>query len=131
MNIKSLLTTLLAACAILLFNAQAAEKKELPQTLFTNVNIFNGTASPTRFMTGMSVLVEGNLIKADCGFGDRNAADADTTVIDGGGRTLMPGFIEDPRPLDADGANTCQPWRPNSDVGGSSPSTAPRWPRCT
>ena len=40
----------------------------------------------------MSVLVEGNLIKKTAK--GQIAADADAKVIDGGGRTLMPGLID-------------------------------------
>ncbi|MCP4874367.1 MAG: amidohydrolase family protein, partial [Gammaproteobacteria bacterium] len=90
MKMKSLLIILFAACATLAFNAQAAEKKELPQTLFTNVNIFNGTEN--KLYENHQVLVEGNLIRAisESAIETREGA----TVIDGGGRTLMPGFIE-------------------------------------
>ena len=59
-----------------------------PQTLFTNVQIFDGFAEER--MAG-NVLVEGNLIK-------QISADPilapGATVIDGGGGTLMPGLIE-------------------------------------
>jgi imidazolonepropionase-like amidohydrolase len=58
--------------------------------LFTNVNVFNGRA--LNLMKGMSVLVEGGRIK------DMRAGaitpPAGTTVINGGGRTLMPGLID-------------------------------------
>jgi len=58
------------------------------QTLFTNVQIFDGVNKER--MTG-SVLVESNMIK-------QVSAEAisapGATVIDGGGRTLMPGLIE-------------------------------------
>ncbi len=39
----------------------SAEEKPLPQVLFTNVNIFDGNSDS--LAEGMSVLVEGNLIK--------------------------------------------------------------------
>lgn len=75
--------------AILLLTvvAEAAEKqKELPkQVLFTNVKIFNGVDD--KLIKG-DVLVENNLIKAI----GKVSADKDATVIDGGGRTLMPGM---------------------------------------
>ena len=58
--------------------------------LFQNVNIFDGTSDV--LLEGMSLLVEGNLIAKIAP--TISTADDDTvTVIDGGGRTLMPGLI--------------------------------------
>ena len=52
---------LLAASSTLAFAAD--DPAPLPsQTLFTNVNIFNGTEN--KLYEGMNVLVEGNLIKS-------------------------------------------------------------------
>ncbi len=59
------------------------------KVLIKNVNIFNG--KDDKLLRNQSVLVEGNLIK-QIAAGSINATDA--TVIDGGGRTLLPGFIE-------------------------------------
>ena len=59
-----------------------------PQVLLTNVQIFNGTEDGR---TSGSVLVEGNLIKQ---VGTDLEARDDAIVIDGGGRTLMPGLID-------------------------------------
>jgi imidazolonepropionase-like amidohydrolase len=59
------------------------------QVLFTNVQVFDGVSN--ELATNQHVLVENNLIKQVSG-DPINAAGA--TVIDGGGRTLMPGFIE-------------------------------------
>ena len=67
-----------------------AEEGPKPQTLFTNVNIFDGKNDA--LSEGMSVLVEGNFIKK-VAKGEIEARD-DATVIDGGGRTLMPGLID-------------------------------------
>ncbi|MEH6478304.1 MAG: hypothetical protein V7727_21615, partial [Sneathiella sp.] len=59
------------------------------QVLFTNVNIFNGVDDG--LMENASVLVEGNLIKTI----STEAIDAgDAFVVDGEGRTLMPGLID-------------------------------------
>jgi imidazolonepropionase-like amidohydrolase len=58
------------------------------QTLFTNVHIFDGTSEER--MAG-NVLVEGNMIKQVSG---EAISAPGATVIDGGGRTLMPGMIE-------------------------------------
>lgn len=68
--------------------AQAAAPP--PRVLFRNVRIFNGV-DPV-LQTARNVLVRGNRIvqisQADI------ATDAGTTVIDGSGRTLMPGLID-------------------------------------
>jgi imidazolonepropionase-like amidohydrolase len=66
---------------------QQADAKQ--QILITNVNVWDGTSDGLK--PGMNVLVEGNLIKTVEG-GAVNAPGA--TVIDGGGRTLMPGLID-------------------------------------
>ena len=59
------------------------------QTLFTNVKIFDGTSN--ELSEASSVLIENNLIK-QIAVGTIAAPGA--TVIDGKGRTLLPGFIE-------------------------------------
>jgi len=59
------------------------------QSLFTNVNVFDGYSE--ELQTGMNVLVEGNLIK------QVSAEPISTTgakVIEGEGRTLMPGLVD-------------------------------------
>jgi imidazolonepropionase-like amidohydrolase len=67
-----------------------AQDSPKPQTLFTNVNIFDGTND--KLMMGKRVLVEGNVIKT---IGDETLkANKGATVIDGDGRTLMPGMID-------------------------------------
>ena len=78
-----------AVLAMVIFTgaAPAQDEAALPQTLFTNVKVFNGTEDR---LVDVDVLVEDNLIKA-VGT-DVKAADG-ATVIDGGGRTLMPGLI--------------------------------------
>lgn len=60
------------------------------QVLFENVNIFNGTEN--KIYKNHHVLVEDNLIKAI----SKNSikAESGATVIDGKGKTLMPGLIE-------------------------------------
>jgi imidazolonepropionase-like amidohydrolase len=73
-------------------NASAQEKKEdkkqVTQILFKNVNIFDGKTD--KLAKGMNVLVENNLIKI---IGKKAKATVDgATIIDGGGRTLIPGL---------------------------------------
>ena len=60
-------------------------------TLFTNVRIFDGTANPAR---SGSVLVDGTTIARVAYAPETIAAAAHDTVIDGDGRTLMPGLVE-------------------------------------
>ncbi|MDH3762541.1 MAG: amidohydrolase family protein [Gammaproteobacteria bacterium] len=90
MNHKNLIGTALLVLTMLVNPVQAQGTKEQPQVLFTNVNIFNGTED--RLYENHQVLVEGNLIKAISAGEIETRAGA--TVIDAGGRTLMPGFID-------------------------------------
>jgi len=76
-----------------------AQDEPVPQILITNVNIFDGTSDSLQ--TGMSVLVEGNLIQTISS--SRINAPA-ATDIDGGGRTLMPGLIDNHVHLSLTGA---------------------------
>ncbi len=64
----------------------AAEPKE---TLFTNVRLFDGRSD--RLSAPTNVLVRGNVIAA---IGPAVAAAPGATIIEGGGRTLMPGLID-------------------------------------
>jgi imidazolonepropionase-like amidohydrolase len=90
---------LLAALLLALGQAGAAEEARAPSipsgsavTLFQNVRIFDGKSS---VLTGPSnVLVSGNRIErisTDPIPADRSAT---TVLIEGGGRTLMPGLID-------------------------------------
>jgi imidazolonepropionase-like amidohydrolase len=70
-------------------SAAQAQEDAPKQTLFTNVHVFDGINEA--LIKNANVLVEGNLIKSV----STTAIDApDATVIDGDGRTLTPGFIE-------------------------------------
>ncbi|UCH40556.1 MAG: amidohydrolase family protein, partial [Gammaproteobacteria bacterium] len=89
MKFKSIIAGAIALVATLVLPAYAADR-DLPQTLFKNVNIFNGTED--KLYENHQVLVEGNLIKAISAGEIETRAGA--TVIDGGGRTLMPGMID-------------------------------------
>jgi imidazolonepropionase-like amidohydrolase len=63
-----------------------------PQVLFQNVHIFDGKGTA---LTGPSnVLVRGNRIERISATSIPADATAGATVIDGGGRTLMPGLID-------------------------------------
>ena len=79
----------LALALLILVGSHAAQADEKPSLVFfTNVKIFDGFAES---LTAGQVLVEGNAIKA---VGTDLRAPAGATVIDGGGRTLMPGLID-------------------------------------
>ena len=80
----------ISLCLIFSFPIFAADDDSPPQTLFTNVNIFNGTDE--RLYENHQVLVEGNLIRA-ISAGEIETRDG-ATIIDGGARTLMPGLID-------------------------------------
>jgi len=65
------------------------QTKGASQILFQNVKIFDGKTDS--LITGKEVLVENNLLKA---VGSGLAVAQDIQVIDGGGRTLMPGLMD-------------------------------------
>jgi imidazolonepropionase-like amidohydrolase len=83
--------TFLIASGALLANKPAVSAENEPPfpVLFTNVNIFDGTSD--KLAMGMNVLVTGNLITT---VSDEPLAVANARIIDGGGRTLMPGLID-------------------------------------
>lgn len=69
--------------------AFGADEVPVTKTLFTNVNVFDGEHE--NLINNANVLIEGNLIKHV----STKAINADgATVIDGKGRTLMPGLID-------------------------------------
>lgn len=76
--------------AALVFSATLANAQEEPtRTLFTNVNVFDGVHEQR--IENANVLVVGNLISAVT----TDPVEAEgATIIDGGGRTLMPGIID-------------------------------------
>src|SRR5215813_7069241 len=84
---------MLAALLFALFpqgEAQRTPRAESEATLFRNVRIFDGKSST---LSGFSnVLVRGNKIERIST--SPITVDAGTRVIDGGGRTLMPGLID-------------------------------------
>lgn len=84
-----LLPVILIATLIFCSVSGYAAEDSPPQTLFNNVNIFNGTED--RLYENHHVLIEGNLIKK---ISAQPIDVAGATVIDGAGRTLMPGLID-------------------------------------
>jgi imidazolonepropionase-like amidohydrolase len=79
---------LLALIYSISFTVNAQEKPAPSYTVIKNVNIFDGVSDG---LTAGSVLIENNLIKD---VGESVDAPADATIIDGAGRTLMPGLID-------------------------------------
>jgi imidazolonepropionase-like amidohydrolase len=88
-------TTLFALFLSLPVSVQADATRQL---LITNVNVFDGKSD--ELAMGLDVLVEGNLI-IQVGSGLQAAG---ATTIDGGGRTLMPGLIDNHVHLSLTGA---------------------------
>jgi imidazolonepropionase-like amidohydrolase len=90
---KNYVTTIVLACALgagALAELAAAQDSAPSQILFTNVNVWDGTSD--ELASGMNVLVEDNLIKTVST--KPIAAKGDAQIIEGGGRTLMPGLID-------------------------------------
>lgn len=69
--------------------AIAAGAVSAESTLFTNVNVFNGTEN--KLYENLNVLVEGGMIKS---ISAEKPTDTNATVIEGAGKTLMPGMID-------------------------------------
>jgi imidazolonepropionase-like amidohydrolase len=88
-NSKSVLMLIVFSLLVFAQLLLAQEKEAHKQVLFTNVNVWDGTSDDLK--KGYSVLVEDNLIKQ---VGANISAPSGATVIDGGGRTLIPGLIE-------------------------------------
>ena len=89
-----LLVAALKRTALLFFavvyGAQALGQENKPsRVIFTNVNVWDGTSSS--LTRNAKVLVENNMITD---VGTSIASVEGTEVIDGGGRTLMPGLID-------------------------------------
>jgi imidazolonepropionase-like amidohydrolase len=76
-----------------LFAALANAQEALPNTvLFANVRIFDGKGGA--LSAPSNVLVQGNIIAKVATAPIQIDRSADTRIIDGGGRTLMPGLID-------------------------------------
>jgi imidazolonepropionase-like amidohydrolase len=95
----SRLATSLAALALVTGGASAQDEAPMP-ILFTNVHVFDGV-SEQRIMNA-NVVVEGNLITA---VSAEPLAVANARIIDGGGRTLMPGMIDSHSHFNVNGNN--------------------------
>jgi imidazolonepropionase-like amidohydrolase len=82
-----------AVCALIASIAAAqAQQASGPVTLFNNVRVFDGKGASLSEPT--NVLVRGNLIETISRTPIPVDRSATTTIVDGGGRTLMPGLID-------------------------------------
>ena len=81
-----LFTSLSCLCS---FSATADDTETVNQVLIRNVSVWDGTSDQP--IANQSVLIEGNLIKL---IGDNPPAGTAATLIDGGGRVLIPGIID-------------------------------------
>ena len=90
MNKIQLLATVSILIAILATSANATGSNTPAQILINNVHVWDGISDGVT--KKISVLVEGKLIKKLRA--SASDANADATVIDGGGRVLMPGLID-------------------------------------
>src|SRR4030081_2342321 len=82
-----------SVCA-LIFSTSAAQAQQIDGaiTLFNNVRVFDGRGPSLSEPTNM--LVRGNLIERISGTPIAIDRSVTATIIDGGGRTLMPGLID-------------------------------------
>ncbi len=78
----------MAFAALIVAAPVLAQTASPPETLFRNVRVFDGSGAPLSAPT--DVLVRGNVIAA---IGAGTTA-PNATIIEGGGRTLMPGLID-------------------------------------
>jgi imidazolonepropionase-like amidohydrolase len=88
MTIMRCLATTVATLILFVPNLHAQDKPEASYMLIKNVSIFDGVNNR---LTPGDVLIENNLINA---VGAIEKVPQGTRVIDGGGRTLMPGMID-------------------------------------
>lgn len=85
---KLKLLAMIGAATLTIMSGSAQPPPAEKQTLFTNVRIFDGKSAKLTAPT--NVLVKGNVIAAI----GANAKSSTATIINGGGRTLMPGLID-------------------------------------
>ena len=79
------------ACITVVAPPALAQESRAQGVLFTNVMVWDGSSENLR---DADVLVTGNLISEISDEPLAVIASTDMTVIDGGGRTLMPGLID-------------------------------------
>ena len=92
MKLNAFVIGLLAVMICMPNFAQAAEQPPPNLTLISNVNIFDGKTEKLR--KNMHVLVKDNLIETISSEPLAVIQTDNVTIIEGKGRTLMPGMIE-------------------------------------
>jgi imidazolonepropionase-like amidohydrolase len=92
MKLRNQIFSLLAVAIGMSASAQEAEPPAPKLTLISNVNVFDGTTD--KLHENMHVLVKGNLIETVSKEPLAITQTDNVTMIDGGGRTLMPGLID-------------------------------------
>jgi imidazolonepropionase-like amidohydrolase len=91
-KLNSFVIVLLAVCFGISGFVQATETPQPKLTLISNVNIFDGKTETLH--QNRHVLVKGNLIETISSEPLAVIQTDNVTVIDGGGRTLMPGLTD-------------------------------------
>lgn len=86
-NIFSAAAVSVIAALLLTAPLSWAAGSDSTQLLFKNVNVFDGKSDDLKM--GVNVLIEGNLITK---IGAGVSADAGAQIIDGSGKTLIPGL---------------------------------------
>ena len=92
MKLRNHIYALLAATISMSASAQVAEKPAPKLTLISNVNVFDGETE--KLHQNMHVLVKDNLIETVSSEPLAIIQTDNVTIINGGGRTLMPGLTD-------------------------------------
>ena len=110
--------SLAAIVAAVIFAAAACAQETVPTsaTLFTNVRIFDGKSD--KLSAPSHVLVRGNKIEKISAQPIPTDRRGDTFIIDGAGKTLMPGLIDNHVHLFMAGSSEKEMMAPNATVEG-------------
>src|SRR5258705_3952390 len=92
LSFRGLASAILTWVLILSASAASAQQGPAAVTLFNNVRVFDGTSAA--LSERANVLVRGNLIERISRAPIAVDRSATTRIIDGGGRTLMPGLTD-------------------------------------
>jgi imidazolonepropionase-like amidohydrolase len=92
LSFRGLASAILTCALILSAGAASAQQGATAVTLFNNVRVFDGTR--TSLSEPTNVLVRGNLIERISPAPIAVDRSATTRIVDGGGRTLMPGLSD-------------------------------------
>ena len=92
LSFRGLASAMLTCALILSASTASAQQGATAVTLFNNVRVFDGKS--TSLSEPTNVLVRGNLIERISRAPIAVDRSATTRIVDGGGRTLMPGLID-------------------------------------